>query len=125
MLSPIPDPARPTVAVRLERHGGALVATAEVPSTRASRRRGLLGRDGLAPGRAMLLAPCSSVHTFFMRFAIDVVFLDREGCVVHVVHRMRPGRMAWGGWRARQTLEMEAGRAAAIGLQPRDRLVIG
>jgi len=110
------------IRVRCERDG-AVVATADLADRSADRRRGLLGRTGLEPGRGMLLTPCSSVHTFFMRFRIDVVFLDRNGVVLAVVPDLGPGRLAWGGWRARQTLELAAGAAAAAGLRRGDRLV--
>ena len=101
---------------------GQVVAAAEVAERAADRRRGLLGRDGLEPGTGMLLRPCSSVHTFFMRFRIDVVFLDRDGRVLRVVQGMGPGRLAWGGWRAWQTLELASGAAAAAGVHRGDRL---
>lgn len=70
----------------------------ELADTRESRRRGLLGRDSLDSRAALILRPCFSVHTAFMRFAIDVVFVDREGAVVKVVRNLDAWRMAcaWG-----------------------------
>src|SRR5437763_16535808 len=59
-----------------------------------SRMRGLLGRSQLPVGEGLFLKPCGSVHMFFMRFPIDVVFLDRELSVVGVVSCLRPWRMA-------------------------------
>src|SRR4051794_40944928 len=59
-----------------------------------ARMRGLLGRDGLAQGEGLLIRPTNSVHMFFMRFPIDVVFVDRELSVRKVVERLRPWRMA-------------------------------
>ena len=72
------------------------------------RMRGLLGRDGLTPGAAMLIQPCGSIHTFGMRFAIDVIFLDRSDQVVKVSLGVKPSRMAFGGFRARKVLECAA-----------------
>ena len=73
------------------------------------RTRGLLKRDGLPAGELMLIPRCNMIHTVSMRFAIDVVFLDRHGIVKRVVRNLPPGRMAWGGWAARQTLEAQSG----------------
>jgi hypothetical protein len=74
------------------------------------RLRGLLGRPSLGPGAALLIERCGSVHTVGMRFALDLVFLDRTWRVVRVVKEVRPGRlMVWGGWRAARVVESEAG----------------
>ena len=76
------------------------------------RTLGLLGRDALGSGAALLIERCGAVHTVGMRFALDVVFLDRACRVARVVRGVRPGRlMVWGGWRAASVLESEAGRA--------------
>ena len=82
-----------------------------------SRMRGLLGRTGLAQGEGLLLQPAGSIHTFFMRFPIDVVFLDREQRVVRVVPNLRPWRTA-GVRKARAVLELAAGEAARVGMTP-------
>jgi uncharacterized protein len=60
----------------------------------AGRNKGLLGRDGLDAGSAMILAPCSAVHTFFMRFSIDVAFVARDGRVIKVRRAVAPWRIA-------------------------------
>ena len=77
--------------------------------------RGLLGRDGLDSGEGLLLKPCGSVHTFFMRFPIDVVFLDRELEVVAVSAEVRPWRAARARG-AKAALELAAGEAARRGI---------
>jgi uncharacterized membrane protein (UPF0127 family) len=59
-----------------------------------ARRRGLLGREAMPAGSALAIAPCSSVHTFFMRFPIDIVFVARDGCVIKVRRRVAPWRVA-------------------------------
>jgi hypothetical protein len=71
--------------------------------------RGLLGVPTLPSGEMLLLDPCGAIHTMGMRFVLDVVFLDREWRVVGVRRNLLPGRFAWGGWRARRTLEAAAG----------------
>ncbi|MGI5868338.1 MAG: DUF192 domain-containing protein [Kiritimatiellia bacterium] len=78
------------------------------------RARGLLGRDGLDEGVCLLLKPCRLVHTFGMRFALDLVFLDAKNRVVKCVRNVRPGRIRWGGFRARATLEAQAGWLPAL-----------
>ena len=72
------------------------------------RTRGLLGREGLESGVFMWLSPCNMIHTIGMRFAIDLVFIDKRNRVVKVMRGIRPGRMAWGGWKARTTLEAQS-----------------
>ncbi|MFJ8072838.1 DUF192 domain-containing protein [Streptomyces sp. NPDC096176] len=94
----------------------------QIAASSRARRRGLLGRDGI--DGAIMLTPCAGVHTFRMRFAIDVAYLDKELRVVHV-HTMRPGRLGLIRLRARHVLEAEAGAMAAWGLAPGVRVTIG
>ncbi len=74
---------------------------------------GLLDRSGLDAGEGLLLKPCSSVHCFFMRFAIDVAFLDAEGKVLKVYDSMKPWRASTIVRGAKQTLELPAGVLSA------------
>ncbi|MBD0711398.1 MULTISPECIES: DUF192 domain-containing protein [unclassified Streptomyces] len=87
----------------------------EVAASYRARRRGLLGRDGIAG--ALLIVRTNSVHTFGMRFAIDVAYLDGSFRVRSVV-TMRPGRLGMVRPRARHVLEAEAGALARWGLEP-------
>jgi uncharacterized membrane protein (UPF0127 family) len=87
---------------------------AETPLARV---RGLLGRDALPPGEGILLRPAGSIHTAFMRFAIDAVFLDRADRVVKVASALRPWRTA-ACRGARAVLELPAGEASRRGLVP-------
>ena len=75
-----------------------------------TRRRGLLGRTQL-DDEALVIAPCNAVHTFFMKMAIDIVFVDRQGGVTRVVANVRPWRIA-GALRAFATIELAPGTAA-------------
>ncbi|ARE74818.1 DUF192 domain-containing protein [Streptomyces sp. NPDC059558] len=86
----------------------------EVAASYGARTRGLLGRDGI--DGAMLLTPAASVHTFRMRFAIDVAYLDRGFGVLAVV-TMAPGRLGLPRLRARHVLESAAGAMAGWGLR--------
>ena len=102
--------------------GGAVVCErCEVPKSSFARARGLLGRTGLERGSGMLIDAAPSVHMFFMRFPIDVVFLDRDWKVVRVVHGLRPWRVA-GARRAVAALELPAGTAAEAGIEEGDVL---
>ncbi|GAA3755063.1 DUF192 domain-containing protein [Streptomyces tremellae] len=101
----------------VEPDGGAAAGVAvplEIAASYGTRRRGLLGRDGVAG--ALLLSPCGSVHTFGMRFAIDVAYLDRRLRVL-TVQTLRPGRLPRPRLRARHVLEAEAGAMAGWGLR--------
>jgi len=85
--------------------------------------RGLLGRRGLDWDQGMLITRTGSVMTLFMRFAIDVVFLDRDGRIVGIAAELRPWRVA-GARRAKSSLELPAGRAAGCDLREGDVLVL-
>jgi uncharacterized membrane protein (UPF0127 family) len=76
--------------------------------------RGLLGRSSLAPEEGILLRPAGSVHTAFMRFPIDVVFVDRDGEVLRVAEALPPWRTA-SARGAKAVVELAAGAAAAAG----------
>ena len=83
--------------------------------------KGLLGRRALSQDEGIWLEPASSVHTWFMRFAIDVVFLDADRRVLRIVEAMRPWRMA-AKRGSRSVLELAAGGAARSGLKVDDVL---
>jgi uncharacterized protein len=87
------------------------------------RMRGLLGRKKLDAGQGLLIRPAPAIHTWFMRFAIDAVFLDRELSVLSVRRDLRPWRMA-AQRGARSVLELPAGEAERRGIEPGDRLEV-
>jgi len=89
-----------------------------------SRFWGLMGRKALPNDAGLLLKPSSSIHTAFMRFPIDIVFLDRSLRVVKVVPELKPFRVsvAFGG--AHSALELNAGAAAQAGVETGDQLVM-
>jgi uncharacterized membrane protein (UPF0127 family) len=88
-----------------------------------SRRKGLLGRDRLDEEHALLIAPCGSVHTFGMRFPIDVLFVGPDGRVVKIVERLRSWRVA-GSLQACFTVELAAGSVSRTGVCAGDRLTL-
>jgi uncharacterized protein len=87
-----------------------------------SRFCGLMMRRSLPEGDGLLLTPSSSIHTLFMRFSIDVLFLDREHNVVKVVQEIKPYRAALS--KGHSALELAAGSAAKAGVEEGDRLVL-
>jgi len=89
----------------------------------AARNKGLLGRDSLPEAAAMIIAPCSAIHTLFMRFPIDVAFVARDGRVVKVCASVRPWRIAiaFGAFAA---IEMPAGACARSNITRGDLLSI-
>jgi uncharacterized membrane protein (UPF0127 family) len=110
--------------VRVVADNGTVVCThCEVADRTIARMRGLLGRSGLGPGEGMLIKPAPSVMTFFMRFPIDVVFIDKAQSIVKIAHARVPWRTA-GARGAVAALELPAGAAAARGREPGMTLVL-
>jgi uncharacterized membrane protein (UPF0127 family) len=107
----------------VNRTRGALLAErVEVAAAMAERLRGLLGRTELARGSALAIAPCSAIHTFFMKFAIDAVFLDRSGRVVRALPALPPWRATRFHRRAAQVVELPAGTLERTGTREGDQL---
>ena len=77
---------------------------------------GLMGRAGLPDDEGLLLVPGGSVHTFFMRFAMDAVFVGEHGTVLRVTPAVKPWRLAGAPRGTRFVLELEGGQAAAHGV---------
>ena len=89
----------------------------------ADRRRGLLGRDGLAAGHALVIAPTNLVHTFSMRFPIDIIFAARDGRVLKVRRAVPPRRIA-GSLRGFAVVELAAGQIDASGTRVGDTIEV-
>jgi len=104
-------------------HGAPLASTIEAAFDSKSRTKGLLGRASLAPGTAMILAPCQAIHTFKMQFPIDVIFVGRDGRVLKIRQSLGPSRVAMAA-RAFATVEMAAGEADRWGLQAGHTLIV-
>ena len=101
--------------------GAVLGDAIDVADSSSNRNRGLLGRSSLSPGEGLWITPCEAIHMFFMRFAIDAIFLDRHKRVVKISSRLKPWRLA-GSLRAKSVLELPAGTAEATGTQVGDQL---
>lgn len=98
-----------------------LASSVELADTSARRSKGLLGRNGLEPGEGLWIVPCESVHTFGMRFAIDLVYLDRQ-------HRIRKIRRNVVPWRlsacltAHSVIELASGAVQEQDIQRGDQI---
>lgn len=86
------------------------------------RTRGLLGRPAPARGEGMLFPGCASVHTCFMAYPIDLVYLDRASVITKIRTNVRPWRFSAGDRASRHTLELAAGEAERLGLRVGERL---
>jgi uncharacterized membrane protein (UPF0127 family) len=92
------------------------IAVARVADRPLARAVGLLGRARFEPGDGLVIAPCHTIHTWFMLFPIDVLFIDQNGVVVRAIESLAPFNVATGKPLARTTIELPAGtlRRAAV-----------
>ena len=95
----------------------------EVAETHWQRTRGLLGRPAIQPGQGMMLTGCRGVHTWGMRYRLDIIMLDRHGRVVRTYSEFAPWRVTAWQLRAAHTLELPAGTITATTTQVGDTLV--
>lgn len=84
---------------------------------------GLMGKESLDEQAGLWIEPCNSIHSCFMRFAFDAVFLDKEGYIVDVVEVMRPWRFSHLVKGGRVTLELPEGRVRSLGLEVGQQLI--
>jgi uncharacterized membrane protein (UPF0127 family) len=101
--------------------GTVIASQLEIADKPLKRMKGLLGRSSLSPAEGMLFRPAGSIHMFFMKIPLDVVFCDEELRVVKVVRDLQPWKTA-GAKGAKVTIELGVGGAA--GLQPGDQLAV-
>ncbi len=113
---------RRTMRLINETKGTAVAERLEIADSFWTRLWGLMLRRELPAGQGMLLRPSASIHTAFMRFAIDVVFVDAENTVVKVVEDLKPFRVAFAA--AHSALELPTGAAAAARVARGDRLAL-
>jgi len=111
------------VSVRNRTRGTVLGDAITRADTSATRRTGLLKHDRLDPGTGLWIVPCESVHTFFMKFAIDLVYIDRQHKVKKVRHAVGPWRMS-ACLSAHSILELPPGTARQTGTVAGDQLEI-
>ena len=109
-------------SVRNADKGTTLVTHGKLASSFVSRFFGLMGRRGVEDGGGLLITRSASIHSFFMRFRFDAIFIDRDGRVVKIVPGMRQWWFAFGGKGAKDVLELPAGVAERTNTQPGDLL---
>jgi len=108
------------IAAQLLGHDGRQLALQLEPAFSLWMRfQGLLGRSHLPPATGLWISPCNSVHCFFMRFAIDVLYLDSQQRVIAVRHTLKPWSLSL-HWPARSVIELAAGECRRLGIQSGD-----
>jgi uncharacterized membrane protein (UPF0127 family) len=110
-----------TLTIRNSDRGSVLASRAAVADTSVSRCVGLLKHDNLPEGHGLWIVPCEGIHTFGMKFPIDVLFLDRRKRVLKIRRNMVPRRLSLHLW-AHSVLELPAGTVDATGTLPGDQL---
>lgn len=90
-----------------------------------SRAKGLLGTHELPADQAMLFYRCNSIHTFFMKYSIDCVFVDKQMRIKALLPEIKPNRLIFPVWRASTVIEMKAGQIHKLGLKLGDGLYVG
>lgn len=90
-----------------------------------TRLKGLLGTPSLTPEQGLWISRCNSIHTFFMNYAIDCVFLDGDFKVSSIKEAVAPGRVVWPQKNASSVVEMAAGRSRALNIRKGDQLHVG
>ena len=93
-----------------------------IANTPFKRIKGLLGEKILLPDQAIILDPCNSVHTFFMRFAIDILFVDKDYKVVKALSELNPNKITRIYWHSSRVIELPAGRLNLTNTQAKDQL---
>ena len=122
-LSPLVQAGGSSLALTNTRHGRIVARTVLTAFDSKSRRKGLLGRDSLPEGSALIIAPSQAIHTFAMGFAIDVAFVAKNGVVLKVRHAVPPRRIA-AALRAFAVIELPAGALETSDTRPGDRLQV-
>ncbi len=113
-----------TVVVVNTRNAALLSDRCKLATSIPARTMGLLNRSSLETGEGLLIRPCSSVHCFFMRFPIDVLFLDKENRVLKMYAPLKQWRASCIVRGAKQTLELPAGTIGRTGTEVGDVLQI-
>ena len=96
--------------VQISYHNKILSKDILIADTLVTRLIGLMFKKQLLGAEGLLINPCNSIHTFFMRYSLDIVFLDSGNKVVKVIRNLHPWRMTWIYFRAKKTLELPAGK---------------
>jgi uncharacterized membrane protein (UPF0127 family) len=95
--------------------GESINLTVKVTETFYERNRGLLALSALEESQGLLITPCRSVHTFNMRYALDIVYLNKKNKIIKIVKNMKPNRISY-SLKAKRTLELKSGEVARLQL---------
>lgn len=101
-----------------------IAAKAEIARSLSARIVGLIGKSGLDEGQGLIIPSCRQVHTFFMRFPIDIIFADRNWAIVGVTNELPPWQVTGYFRKAAFTLELPAGTISSLRLNIGDRLIV-
>lgn len=102
-----------------------LLSNLTIAQTFAARSVGLLKHSALAENEGLWIHRCNSIHTFFMKFSIDCVFLDKAQRVKAIYQDVKPWRLILPVWGARSVIEMNSGKSSQLGLKVGDQLYVG
>jgi len=102
-----------------------LAEKTEVANTPFRRLKGLLGRTSLEEGHSLVIKPCSSIHTFFMQFPIDVIFLDKDNKVAALAEALRPWRLFGAPLKGKLVIELPSGTITRTKTSKGDTIEIG
>ena len=122
-LSPLVKNPHGAFALVNERTGSRIADRLIAAFDSETRRTGLLAHDSLPAGTAMIIAPTNAIHTFFMKFALDVLFVDRGGVVVKTRAALGPWRIS-AAWRGHAVIELPAGSLGRSPVAPGDRVLL-
>jgi len=101
-----------------------LLTDARYAKTFWTRFLGLMGRAELPAGQGLVIEPGGSIHMFFMRFAIDAIFVDKDWKILHISHSIKPWRISRMVRRSKRVIEVNAGLCASTNTQPGDVLAL-
>ena len=111
-----------TVQVVNATKGTVVAQQAGLATSLGQRLKGLLGRSSISTNEALILRPCASIHTFFMRFSIDVLFLDKNMQVIRLIQNFPPYRLSPTVWGSQMVIELPTGKIIQTGTQIGDKL---
>lgn len=103
-------------------NGQVLADKLETANTPFRRMKGLLGREKLETGEGLHIIPCSSIHSFFMKFVFDAIFIDKNNKIRHLIEKMPPGRISRLCFTAYSVIELPAGTICRTSTKIGDKL---
>ncbi len=105
--------------------GKVIVNSVTKARTILERMVGLLGKKEIPNDFTLWISPCKSIHTFFMKFPIDVLFVDKQLCIVSLFNSVPPGKIIFGGFKSHSVFEMKANLLKQNQLKKGDQLYVG